>query len=236
MVGVQFPKQSGRRRSVVSADLLLRDTDETSHSFSVSKEKARVERMGASLLIADDEPLIRLDLKTLLTDLGHTVVGEAENGSQALTLARSLRPDAVILDIVMPHLSGVEVARTLLAERIAPVVMLTGFPKRENIDQASDAGVLAFLSKPFRRDDLDPAIAIARARFQELIALENEVRDLSERMEARKLVGRAKAILMERSGLSEREAFRRIQSQSVAMNKPVHEIARAIITASEIAS
>ncbi len=189
----------------------------------------------ANLLIADDEPLTRLDLKTLLAQMGHTIVGEASDGEQALALARSLRPDAVILDVVMPRLSGVDVARALLGERVAPVVVLTAHSEPEIIDRATEAGVLAFLAKPFRREHLEPAIEIARARFQELVALENEVRSLNERMEARKLVGRAKAILMERFGLQERDAFRRIQTQSVTLGKPVHEIARAIITASEVA-
>ena len=195
--------------------------------------KTRVE--PANLLIADDEPLVRLDLRHVLTEIGHTVVGEAENGEQALALARSLRPDVVILDIVMPYLGGVEVARTLVSERLAPVVVVSGYPQPEMIRKANEAGVLAFLSKPFRREHLEPAIPIAIARFREMITLENEVRSLNERMEARKLVGRAKAILMERQGLQEREAFRRIQSQSQALGKPVHEIAQAIITASEIA-
>ena len=195
-------------------------------------ERARVEQ--AKLLIADDESLVRLDLRRLLTEMGHEVVGEAENGQQALGLARSLRPDAVILDLVMPHLSGVAVARTLLAERVAPVLVLTGYPQTENIEQANEAGVLAFLAKPFRREDLEPAIAIVLSRFREMVALENEVQNLNERMEARKLVGRAKAILIEQHGLAEREAFRRIQAQSQTLGKPVHEIARAIITASEI--
>lgn len=188
----------------------------------------------ANLVIADDEPLVRLDLRQLLAGIGHTVVGEAENGEQALALARSLRPDAVILDIVMPHLGGVEVARALVAERLAAVLMLSGYPEPEMIRRANEAGALAFISKPFRREHLEPAIPIAIARFRELVALENEVRSLNERMEARKLVGRAKAILMERQGLPEREAFRRIQSHSQALGKPVHEIAQAIITASEI--
>ncbi len=202
------------------------------HGICGEGRKTRVE--PANLLIADDEPLVRLDLRHLLTGIGHTVVGEAENGEQALALARSLRPDAVILDIVMPHLGGVEVARALVAERVAAVLMLSGYPEPEMIRKANEAGALAFISKPFRREHLEPAIPIAIARFREIIALENEVRSLTERMEARRLVGRAKAILMERQGLPEREAFRRIQSQSQALGKPVHEIAQAIITASEI--
>lgn len=188
----------------------------------------------ANLLIADPEPRARLDLKILLTQLGYEVVGEAQNGEQALAMTRSLHPDVVILDAVMPRLGGVDVARALLPERLAPVVVVSAHAPREVIGKATEAGVLGFLTKPLRRDDLGPVIEIARARFDELVALENEIRSLNERMEARKLVGRAKAILMERHGLQERDAFRRIQAQSVALGKPVHEIARAIITASEV--
>lgn len=194
------------------------------------------DRSSATVLIADDEAGTRLDLRHLLAGAGHTVVAEAQDGEQALALARSLRPDAVILDAVLPRLSGVEVARTLMGERVAPVILVTGdaaWP--EAVAGATEAGVLALLAKPPRREDLVGAVAIARARFGEMVALEAEVRSLNERLEARKLVGRAKAILMERHGLAEREAFRRIQAQSMALGKPVHEIARAIITASELA-
>jgi AmiR/NasT family two-component response regulator len=174
----------------------------------------------ATLLIADDEPLTRLDLKTLLAQMGHTIVGEAADGEQALTLARSLRPDVVILDIVMPRLSGVDVARALLSERVAPVVVLTGHAEPEIIDKAAEAGVLAFLAKPFRREDLEPAIEIARARFQELVALEDEVRSLNERMEARKLVGRAKAILMERYLLAAGEILDEARPERLFFARP----------------
>jgi two-component system, response regulator PdtaR len=194
------------------------------------------DRYRASVLIADDEPGTRRDLRHLLTDAGHTIVAEAQDGEQALALARSLRPEAVILDAVLPRLSGVEVARTLMGERVAPVILLTGHAAHAGVvAEATEAGALALLAKPLRGEDLVGAVAIARARFHEMVALEAEVRSLNERLEARKLVGRAKAILMERHGLAEREAFRRIQTQSLALGKPVHEIARAIITASEIA-
>jgi response regulator NasT len=190
----------------------------------------------ANLLIADGEPMVRLDLRNLLVHSGHTVVGEVSTGEEALALSRALRPDAVILDIELGRkVSGLEVARALSGERIAPVVVLTGRANPEVLAEANAAGVLAFLSKPFRGEDLLPAIAVARARFGELVALERELRRLNEHVEARKLVGRAKAILMERHGLQEREAFRRIQAQSLTTGKPAHEIARAIITASEIA-
>ncbi|MES2461677.1 MAG: response regulator [Armatimonadota bacterium] len=190
----------------------------------------------ANVLIVDDDPIVRLDLKTQVKAIGHTVAGEADSGSQALTLARNLRPDLVLLDIVLPHLSGIEVARTLALERVAPVVIFTGGPTSELAAQAYAAGVMGFISKPFRGADLGPIISIAIARFAEMMALENEVRSLNARMEARRLVGRAKAILMEKQGLVERDAFRRIQAQSLALGKPVHEIAQAIITASELSA
>ena len=190
----------------------------------------------ANILIVDDDPIVRLDLKTQVKAIGYTVAGEADSGSQALTLARNLRPDVVLLDIVLPHISGIEVARTLAQERIAPVVIFTGSPSSELAAQAYSAGVMGFLSKPLRGSDLGPMLSIAIARFAEMMALENEVRSLNARMEARRLVGRAKAILMEKQGLAERDAFRRIQAQSLALGKPVHEIAQAIITASELSA
>lgn len=190
----------------------------------------------ANLLIADGERGVRQVLATLLRESGFTVIGEAENGGQALSLTRALRPDAVLLDLLLPNLSGIEVARTLKGERLAPVVALTegGAASVEVIERANSAGILGFLSKPVRGQDLGPVIAIAITRFHEFVALENEIKSLNERMEARKVVGRAKAILMERHSLPERDAFRRIQQQSISLNKPVHEIAKAIITASEI--
>jgi response regulator NasT len=190
----------------------------------------------ANVLIVDDDPIVRLDLKTQVKAIGHAVAGEADSGSQALTLARNLRPDLVLLDIVLPHLSGIEVARTLALERVAPVVIFTGSATSELASEAYSAGVMGFLSKPLRGTDLGPIISIAIARFADLMALEDEVRSLNARMEARRLVGRAKAILMEKQGLVERDAFRRIQAQSLALGKPVHEIAQAIITASELSA
>lgn len=189
----------------------------------------------ASVLIVDDDPIVRLDLGNLIRGMGYSVVGEADSGGLALSMARALRPDVVLIDIVLPTISGLDVARTLTAERIAPVVLFSGNASPEAAAQAYSAGVMAFLSKPLRSSDLGPALSIAIARHTELVALENEVKSLNARMEARRLVGRAKAILMEKQGLSEREAFRRIQAQSMSLGKPVHEIAQAIITASEMA-
>lgn len=192
----------------------------------------------ANLLIVDDDPAVRVELKGHFSALGHNVVGEADNGGRALALARSLRPDVVLLEASLPACSGLDVARALWTERLAAVVLFSGAGRaaEEVAAQADSAGVMAFLTKPLRPSDLGPAVSIALSRFRELVHLENEVKGLGEKMEARKLVGRAKAILMERTGLTEREAFHRIQSQSIALNKPVHEIAKAIITASEIST
>lgn len=193
----------------------------------------------ANLVIVNDEPPTERQLKETLAHLGHVVVGEALGGERALVLARSLRPDAVVLDVGAQSEAPLSLARTLARERLAAVVLLAGGGdgalRAEVVQRASEAGVLAFVRKPARAEDLEPALAIAIGRFREIAALEMQVRTLTERMEARQLVGRAKALLMERQGFSEREAFTRIQTQSQTLNKPAHEIARAIILASEMA-
>lgn len=186
------------------------------------------------VVIADDDPLTRLDLRVTLEALGHRVIGEAEDGREALALARSLRPDLLILDVVMPRMDGLEAARAVRDEDLAPVMLLTAFSEEVLIARADTAGVLAYLRKPFRKEDLPPALAIALGRHRERRRLEDEVESLKEKIESRKIVGRAKALLMERHGLSEREAFHRIQAQSQTLQKPPHEIAQAIITAGEI--
>lgn len=186
------------------------------------------------VLIADDDAVIRMDLKAMLEELGHTVVGEADNGEAACYMARSLKPDLVILDVMMPKVNGLEAAAAINGERIAPVLMLTAYSEAQMIEDATRAGVLAYLVKPFRRQELQPAIEIALARYRELLALEGELDSLQDQIETRKIVGRAKAILMERHGLAEREAFRRLQAQSLSMNKSLREIADAIILTEEI--
>ena len=186
------------------------------------------------VVIADDDPLTRLDLRHSLEDLGLRVLGEAEDGRQALALARTLHPDLMILDIMMPQMDGLEAARLVRSEQLAAVVLLTGYAEEDMIAKADAAGVLAYLRKPFRPEELGPALAIALGRHRERQALESDVESLKEKMEARRLVGRAKAILMERHNLTEREAFYRIQAQSQSLQKSAHEIAKAIITASEL--
>jgi len=185
------------------------------------------------IIVADDEPIIRMDLKEMLTNLGYLVVGEAGDGRSVVNMARELRPDLVIMDIKMPDMDGIEAARILTQEDIAPVIFLTAYSQKELVDQAKEAGVVAYLVKPFRESDLAPAIEIALARFEQFRALKKEVADLKEALETRKLVERAKGILMDTQGLSEAEAFRRIQKLSMDTRKPMKEVAEAIILAYE---
>ena len=189
---------------------------------------------SVKVIIADDDPLLRMDLRITLEELGHRVVGEAEDGRQAVVLARALRPDLLIMDVMMPQMDGLAAARVVRQEELAPVMLLTGYAQQEMIESADAAGVFAYLRKPFRKEDLPPALTIALGRHRERRHLQSEVEDLKEKMEARKVVGRAKALLMERYNLTEREAFHRIQAQSQSLQKPPHEIAQAIITASEM--
>ena len=188
----------------------------------------------AQILIVDDESIIRLDLRERLSDLGYTVAGEAADGHAAVTLARRLRPDLVLMDIKMPKMDGISAARILLQERIAPVVLLTAYSDRDLVEDAREAGVLGYISKPFREADLAPTLEVAIARFAELRAIEQENVDLKETLETRRLVERAKGLLMDRQGMSESAAFRRIQKLAMDRRKPMKEIAEAIILAHEI--
>lgn len=186
------------------------------------------------IIIADDDPVIRMDLRAMLEDLGHQVVGVAENGEAAWRLSQTLKPDLVILDIMMPGMDGLQAASRISSERLAPVLLLTAYSEAPMVEQASRAGVLAYLVKPFRKQELQPAVEIALARFRELSALEGQIDALEEQIETRKAVGRAKAILRQRFGVSEREAMRRLQAQSLALNRPLKQIAEAIILTEEI--
>lgn len=183
------------------------------------------------IIIADDESIIRMDLREMLTNLGYLVVGEAGDGMSAVNQARELRPDIVIMDIKMPDLDGIEAARLLTAERIAPVLLLSAYSQQELVQRARDAGVAGYLVKPFQETDLTPAIEVALARYSEFRALERENNDLTETLETRKLVDRAKGILMDSQNLSETEAFRRIQKMSMNNRKPMKAVAEAIILA-----
>lgn len=183
------------------------------------------------VLIAEDEALIRLDLKELLEEEGYDVVGEAADGQDAVRQARELRPDLVILDVQMPVLDGLAAAERIARERIAPVVILTAFSQRELVDRARDAGAMAYLVKPFERTDLVPAIEMAASRYAEIISLEREVADLQQRLQVRKLVDRAKGLLMSERGLSEPEAFRWIQRSAMDRRATMADVAADIIAA-----
>jgi response regulator NasT len=185
-------------------------------------------------VIADDEPIIRLDLKNTLEALGYAVVAEAPDGAKALEAVRALTPDVVILDVKMPVLDGIDTARTIHSEQIAPVLLLTAYYEADLIDRAKHAGVYYYLVKPFKQSDLVPAIEITLSRWQEHLALEREARDLEDKLETRKSVDRAKGILMDQYGLKEQEAFRRIQVQSMNTRKSMRDIAEAIILAHNV--
>ncbi|OYT68763.1 MAG: response regulator [Armatimonadetes bacterium JP3_11] len=186
------------------------------------------------VLIVDDEPVIRLDLKAMLEAMGHTVVGEADNGEDALQLARTLKPDLVIADIMMPEMDGIELARRLARERIAPVLVLTAYSEPEMIMGADRAGVLGYLVKPFREADLAPAIQVAVSRYRELRAIEAQALNLEQEIRARRRIGRAKRTLMQQLGISEEEAFRRLQQTAEQTGKPLAEIADAILLAYQV--
>ncbi len=185
------------------------------------------------VIIADDESVIRADLREMLTTLGYLVVGEVGDGQSAVNLARELKPDVVIMDIKMPNMDGIEAAKILTQEKVAPVLLLTAYSQRDLVDRAKEAGVVGYLVKPFREQEIAPAIDIALARFQEFRELEKEVGDLKETLETRKIVDRAKGILMDQQGLTEAESFRKIQKMSMNTRKPMKEIAEAIILAHE---
>jgi len=182
-----------------------------------------------SVLVAEDEALIRLDLVEMLREEGYRVAGEAADGEEAVRLANELRPDLVILDVKMPKLDGIDAANSIAGERIAPVVILTAFSQRDLVERARDAGAMAYLVKPFAKHDLVPAIELAVSRFAELQALENEVAGLTDRLETRKVVERAKGLLMSKQGLSEPEAFRWIQRTAMDRRTTMKAVAEAVI-------
>ncbi len=181
------------------------------------------------VVVAEDESLIRMDIVEILRDNGYDVVGEAGDGETAVALATELRPDLVVMDIRMPVMDGIEAAKRLSENHIAPVVLLTAFSQKELVEQASEAGALAYVVKPFTPNDLLPAIEIALSRYQQSLPLEAEVADLVERFETRKLVDRAKGLLNERMGLTEPEAFRWIQKASMDRRTTMHAVAQAVI-------
>ena len=186
------------------------------------------------LVIADDESLIRMNLKETLVGLGYLVVGEAGDGVSVVNLARELRPDLVIMDIKMPKLDGIQAAKVLTEDKIAPVLLLTAYSDRELVDRAREAGVVNYIVKPFRDAELLPAIEIAMARYVEFQEIDKKIGDLQETLETRKLVERAKGVLMDTQGLKEQEAFRKIQQLSMNTRKTMREIAQAILLTAQI--
>ncbi|MEU6081892.1 response regulator [Streptomyces sp. NPDC047108] len=194
---------------------------------------SHVPPLTTRVVIAEDEALIRLDLKEMLEEEGYTVVGEAGDGQTAVDLAREHDPDLVILDVKMPILDGISAAEKIAEERIAPVLMLTAFSQRELVERARDAGAMAYLVKPFSKSDVVPAIEMAVSRFTELKALEQEVADLSQRLETRKLVDRAKSVLQTQYGLTEPAAFRWIQKTSMDRRLSMQQVAEAVIEDAE---
>jgi response regulator NasT len=188
---------------------------------------AAVERR---VVVAEDEALIRMDLVEMLAEEGYVVVGEAPDGERAVELAEQHRPDLVILDVKMPKLDGIAAAAKITEDRIAPVVMLTAFSQRDLVERARDAGAMAYLVKPFQKRDLLPAIEMATSRFAEIRALEAEVTDLRERLEARKLIERAKGVLMSTHELSEPEAFRWIQRAAMDNRTSMRAVAEVVLS------
>ena len=185
--------------------------------------------MTIRVVIAEDEAIIRLDLKETLEEEGYEVVGETGRGDEAIELVRSLQPDLAILDIKMPGMDGLEVARMVSDERICGVLILTAFSQREVVEQARDAGALAYLVKPFQKSDLIPAIEVAIGRFRELQALATEVDTLGEQIESRKIVDRAKGVLMDRHGLSEDDSFTFIQRTAMSERTRMKAVAERIL-------
>ena len=184
---------------------------------------------GHRVLVVEDEALIRLDLVEMLTEEGYEIAGEAADGEQEVALARELKPDLVIMDVKMPKMDGIAAASTIVEERIAPVVMLTAFSQRDLIEQARDAGAMAYLVKPFARHELVPAIELAVSRFAEKRALEDEVATLQDRLETRKLIDRAKGLLMTHQKMTEPEAFRWIQRTAMDRRTTMKAVSMAVI-------
>ena len=181
------------------------------------------------VLIAEDEALIRLDLVELLTEEGFEVVGQAADGEEAVKLARELEPDLIIMDVKMPGMDGITAAEIIGEERIAPILMLTAFSQSELVERARDAGVMGYLVKPFGANEVVPAIEVAIGRFAELRAIEEELANLEDRFESRKIIDQAKGMLQEGLGLTEPEAFRWIQKTAMDLRKSMREVAEEVI-------
>ncbi len=199
-------------------------------------ERAIPRSMETRILIADDEPLIRMNLRETLQEQGYLVVGEAGDGMSALNMTRQLRPDLALLDIKMPNMDGLAAAKAIYDEELAPVLLLTAYSSRELVMQARDAGVLGYLVKPVRDAELMPLIEVTLARWGEQTGQKKELAQLRDRLETRKLIERAKGHLMDSQNLNEAEAFRRIQQLAMNSRKTMREVAQAIMLAQQLAS
>ncbi|MDO5726922.1 MAG: response regulator [Bowdeniella nasicola] len=184
---------------------------------------------GYRVVVAEDEPLIRLDISECLSEAGYEVVGEAANGAEAIELVTDLEPDVVVMDVKMPEMDGITAAEKLMERRACAIVMLTAFSQKDLVKRASDAGAMAYVVKPFNPSDLIPAVEIAVSRFHEIRTLEADIADMAERFETRKRVDRAKGLLMSKMGLTEPESFRWIQKTSMDRRLTMREVADAVI-------
>ena len=189
----------------------------------------KTEQVAPRVIVAEDEAIIRMDLIEMLREAGYNVIGEAANGREAISLARHLKPDLAILDVKMPEIDGISAAELIVSEKLAAVLMLTAFSQRELVERARDAGAMAYLVKPFSISDLTPAIEMALGRYAQIQALEAEVGELGERLEARKLVDRAKGVLMTNLGISEPEAFKWIQKAAMDQRSSMSAISEGVL-------
>jgi len=187
------------------------------------------EQVAPRIIVAEDEAIIRMDLVEMLREAGYNVIGEAANGREAISLARHLKPDLAILDVKMPEIDGISAAELIVSEKLAAVLMLTAFSQRELVERARDAGAMAYLVKPFSISDLTPAIEMALGRYAQIQALETEVGELGERLEARKLVDRAKGVLMANLGITEPEAFKWIQKAAMDQRSSMSAVSEGVL-------
>ena len=186
------------------------------------------------ILVVDDEAILRLDLSEMLTERGHDVVGEADNGADAVRLARELHPDLVLMDVKMPGMSGLEAAKLIGGEQLAPVLLLTAYSQRDVVEQAADSGVMAYLVKPIREEELTPALEVAMTRWESYRSLARELDKAKDDLETRKLLDRAKGVLMDQHGFSERDAFEAMQKLSMDRRLSLKAVAQAVLAAAEI--
>lgn len=189
----------------------------------------KAEQVAPRVIVAEDEAIIRMDLIEMLREAGYNVIGEAANGREAISLSRHLKPDLAILDVKMPEIDGISAAEVIVSEKLAAVLMLTAFSQRELVERARDAGAMAYLVKPFSISDLTPAIEMALGRYAQIQALEAEVGELGERLEARKLVDRAKGVLMANLGISEPEAFKWIQKAAMDQRTSMSAVSEGVL-------